>query len=105
MDRATKKFDDKRYGPFKVTRKVSESAYELALPSTWKGIHPVFNESLLMPYHKGTFPSQEKPTPPPPTIVEQEEEHEIEEIVDSRKHRGKLKYLVHWRGYPREERE
>ena len=82
-DRATKKFDDKRYCPFKITRKVRQSAYELALPSMWKGIHPIFNESLLTPYHQGTFPSQEKPKPPPLTIVEQEEEQEIEEIVDS----------------------
>ena len=60
---------------------------------------------MLTPYNKGTFPSQEKPKPPPLTIVEQEEEHKIEEIVDSRKHHGKLEYLVHWRGYPREEHE
>ena len=60
---------------------------------------------LLIPYHKGTFPSQEKPKPPPPEIIEQEEEHKIEEIIDFQKHRGNLEYLVHWHGYPCEECE
>ena len=60
-DRVTKNFDDKHYRPFKITQKVGKSAYELALPSTWSGIHPVFNELLLTPYHQGVFPSQEKP--------------------------------------------
>ena len=54
----------------------------------WQGIHPVFNESLLTPYHKGVFPSQEKPKSPPAEIIEQEEEHKIEEIIDSQKHYG-----------------
>ena len=102
-DWATKKFNDKCYRPFKITRKVSKSAYELALPSTWRGIHPVFNESLLTPYHQGIFPSQEKPKPPPPDIIKQEEEHEIEEIIDSWKHCRNLEYLVHWCGYSCEE--
>ena len=35
MDQATKKFNNKCYGPFKVTRKVGKLAYELALPSMW----------------------------------------------------------------------
>ena len=103
MDWATKKFDNKHYGSFKITRKVSKSAYELALPSTWQGIHPIFNESLLTPYHQGVFPSQEGPKPPPSDIIEQEEEHEIKEIVDSWKHCGNLEHLIHWHGYLREE--
>ena len=57
MDQATKKFNNKRYGPFKIIWKVSKSIYELALSSMWQGIHPVFNESLLTPYHQGIFPS------------------------------------------------
>ena len=89
-----------------MTQKVGKSAYELALPSTWCGIHPVFNKMLLTPYHQGVFPSQEKPKPPPPPdIIKQEEEHEIQEIVDSQKHCGNLQYLIHWHGYLHEEHE
>jgi len=36
-------------------------------------------------------------TPPPlPVIVEGEEEWEVEEILDSRRIRGRLQYLVKW---------
>ena len=33
-------------------------------------------------------------------VVGQEEEYEVERVLDSRIHRGKLQYLGHWRGYP-----
>lgn len=42
--------------------------------------------------------------PPPLDIINNIEEYEVEEIVDSKMYRGKLKYLVHWKGYPIEER-
>ena len=102
-NRATKKFNDKCYRPFKLIKKVGESTYELALPFTWHGIHTVFNKMLLTPHHQGIFLSQEKLKPPPSDIIKQEEEHEIEEIVDSQNHCGNLEYLVHWWGYPHEE--
>lgn len=102
--RPAKKLDDRRYGPFKITKKVGASAYELAIPKTWKAIHPVFNESLLTPYHEPHFPSQKKPPPPPPELVDGEVEYEVESIDDSRLYKGKLQYLVNWKGYPKEER-
>ena len=37
--------------------------------------------------------------PPLPVIVESEEEWEVEEILDSRRTRGRLQYLVKWRGF------
>lgn len=33
----------------------------------------------------------------------EDEQYEINEILDSRIHRGKLKYLIRWKGYPYEE--
>ena len=42
------------------------------------------------------------PPPPPPELVEGEEEWEVEEILDSRLLRKKLKFLVKWKGYGRE---
>jgi hypothetical protein len=104
-DRPAKKLDDKRYGPFKILQKHGASAYKLALPTTWKAIHPVFNECVLSPFKPAEFPSQKKPPPPPSVLVDGYEEQEVEEILDSRVRRDKLEYLVHWKGYPREERE
>jgi transposase InsO family protein len=104
-DRPTKKLDDKRYGPFVILSKHGESAYKLRLPTTWKTIYPIFNECVLSSYSPPKFPSQIKPSPPPPDLIEGFEEQEIEEILDSRLRRGHLEYLVHWKGFPREERE
>src|SRR6202008_1710536 len=100
--RPSKKLDDKRAGPFKILEKVGAAAYRLELPAQWK-IHPVFNEVLLSRYQEPIFPSQQTPPPPPPDIIEQQEEYEVEEIRDSRMHRRRLEYLMHWKGYPSEE--
>ena len=97
--------DDKRYGPFEILEKVGPAAYKLKLDRSWRNIHPVFNECLLHPYRQGQFPSQKKPPPPPPDIVQGEPEQEIENIVDAREKRGSIEFLVHWKGFPREENE
>lgn len=102
-DRPAKKLDDKCFGPFRILERHGASAYKLALPGTWKSIHPVFNECVLSPFTPAEFPSQRKPPPPPPVLVDGYEEQEVEVILDSRLRREKLEYLVHWKGYPCEE--
>ena len=57
-DRPSKKLDEKRWGPFKVISKIGASSYKLDLPRTWKQVHNVFNEVLLMPYTEPEFPDQ-----------------------------------------------
>jgi hypothetical protein len=100
--RPAKKLDDKRYGPFKVLKKIGTSSYRLALPASWKAKYPVFNEALLSPYVAPVFLSQQTPPPPPPDLVDDHEEYEVEEILDSRLYRGKLQYFVHWKNYGKE---
>jgi hypothetical protein len=102
-ERPSQKLEDRRYGPFPIKQKIGESAYELTLATTWRGIHPVFNESLLTPFWPPKFPSQQKPPPPPPIQIQGDLHYEVNFIWDSRLRRGKLQYLVHWKGYPREE--
>jgi hypothetical protein len=102
-DRPTRKLDDRRFGPFKVLKKVGERAYRLNLPRSWKKIHPVFHTVLLRPYHSSISPLQQKPPPPPPVSVEGAIEYEVEEVLACRKRRGKTEYLVKWKGQPREE--
>ena len=96
-----KKLDHRRFGPFKVEKKIGERAYCLKLPATWK-VHPVFHISKLLPYHRGSTTTV---SPPPPDIVEGEPEQEIENILDKRVRRGKTQYLVKWHGFPVEENE
>ena len=100
--RPSKKLDYKRQGPFPVLEVYSNGRYKLQLPRQWRK-HPVFNESVLLPYHPSLFPSQKGEPPPPPELVDDELEYEAEKILDSRLSRGKLQYLVKWRGYPNEE--
>jgi len=82
-ERPSQKLEDRRYGPFPIKQKIGESAYELTLPDTWHGIHPVFNESLLTPFRPPKFPSQQKPPPPPPIQVKGDLHYKVDFIRDS----------------------
>ncbi|KAH8947543.1 hypothetical protein BDL97_11G047600, partial [Sphagnum fallax] len=62
-----------------ITKLVGIVACQLKLPPQFK-IHDVFHVSLLEPYHETQF--------------------EVQEVLDSKRTRGKLLYLVFWRGYP-----
>ncbi|MFN7685988.1 MAG: chromo domain-containing protein [Oligoflexia bacterium] len=61
-------------------------------------IHPVFHVSLLEKYFANKLPGRVVP-PPPPLVVDGSEEFEVEKILDSRMFRGRLQYLVKWKGY------
>ena len=84
--RAMKKLDTLRDGPLEVVQKIGKASYRLKLPIAWTkaGIHPVFNETLLHPYHAPAFESQRSDPPPPPDIVDDHEEYEVERILDAR---------------------
>ena len=94
--RPSNKLDHKRLGRFRIIEKISSYAFKLALPPSMK-IHPVFHVSLLEPAATDPLPGQVNP-PPPPIEVEGELEWEVEEILDSRKRRNKIQYLVKWIG-------
>jgi len=46
LNRPSKKLDNKRYRPFKISKDIGLGAFELELPEGWM-IHNVFNEDLL----------------------------------------------------------
>jgi hypothetical protein len=98
-DRPIMKLNDKQHGPFTVVKKVGAALYKLKLPTTWKRIHPIFNEVYLTPFTPTEYPSQKHPPPPLPIVTDEGEEYVIEEIMDLKLSRGKLKYLVKWEGY------
>ena len=95
--RPSKKSDNKRIGPFKISAKIGTSAYKLALPPSM-AIHNTFHISLLEPYQYNQFPSQIK-EPPPPIQIEGEEVYELDEIIDCRHDYNKLQYRAKWKGY------
>jgi len=101
----TKKLAPKRYGPFRITKKISSVAYRLDLPTTLK-IHNVFHLDLLSPYNET---AQYGPAfvPPPPDLINGQEEQEVEAILNKRKRSGSgtTQYLVKWKGFPSSENE
>lgn len=96
--RPSKKLGPKKLGPFKIIKKISSHAYRLELPNAMRFLHPVFNISLLEPRYPNTLAHRTQP-PPPPIEVDGEAEYEVAAILDSRRYRNKLKYLVQWKGY------
>jgi len=98
LNRPSKKLDNKRYGPFRITKDIGLGAFQLELPEGWM-IHNVFNEDLLTRCVKPKFKGQHKEPAPPPTIINEEEEYEVEEVWKHRKRGQGTQYLVHWKGY------
>ncbi|HEV7235588.1 MAG TPA: DDE-type integrase/transposase/recombinase, partial [Ktedonobacteraceae bacterium] len=94
--RPSRKLDDQMAGPYRVLEKVGH-AYRLELPPTMR-IHPVFSPDKLRRAANDPVPGQVI-DPPDPIIIEGEEEWEVEEVLASRVHRGRLEYHVKWTGY------
>jgi hypothetical protein len=93
----TMKLAPRQYGPFKVAAKISDVAYKLKLPDTWK-IHNIFHTSLLTPYKE-----TEKYSPnflePPPELIDREPKWEVEQILGDWTYRHKKQFLIRWKGY------
>jgi hypothetical protein len=77
-------------------------AYRLKLSSQLY-IHPIFHISLLESYHENRL-SDRTQISISPMEMEGELEFEIQEILDSKINRGKLRYLMKWKGYGPDER-
>ncbi|GAA5865997.1 hypothetical protein JCM1840_003369 [Sporobolomyces johnsonii] len=95
-NRSSQKLDHRFLGPYPVKERVGDLAYRLDLPAEVR-LHPVFHVSLLHPHAANPFPDR-LPAPPPLTIVDGQPEEEVEAILDSQTYRGKLRYLIKWRG-------
>lgn len=101
--RPSRKFDNKRYGPFIITKCLSPLNYKLALPSHWHLSTNVFHVSKLCPFISDPS-SSSTIVPPPPTLISNHLEYEVEKVLDSHlSHRIGLEYLVKWKGYGRED--
>jgi hypothetical protein len=95
----SQKLAPKHYRPFRVTKVVSHTSYQLELPAQWK-IHNMFHILYLSPYHES--PEHGKNFPRPlPDLINGEKEQEVEQIVGMCKYGCKktLQYKVQWKGY------
>ena len=99
---ASKKLTEKWIGPYEISS-VMPNVIKLKLPKTLR-IHPVVNISRVKPY-LGPLPSQPVSRPGPIHVTEnRNKEYEVDAIIDSHIYKGKLQFLVHWKGYDESER-
>ena len=78
-NRPSKKLDNKRYGPFRISKDISSGVFQLEILEGWM-THNIFNEDLLTRCVEPKFKGQHKEPAPPPTIINEEKEYEVEEV-------------------------
>ena len=100
IKRAMKKLTEKFIGPYIVRKIVSENVVELKLLVLLR-IYLVINVRRIVKYREQV--KEQKKILPPPVEVAGEKEYKVEEILDRQERRGKIKYLVKWKGYTVEE--
>jgi hypothetical protein len=97
--RPSKKLAHRFLGPYVVERRVGANAYRLRLPKSMGRLHPVFPVVKLLTAPPDPIPGRRSHPPPDPVLVDGEEEYEVEAVINSRMFRGRLQYLIQWKGY------
>jgi hypothetical protein len=96
------KLNPKFIGPFPIIRVINPVSVQLQLQPHFK-IHNSFHVSRIKRARTSNeFPNRYSLEKPPPIIQadkDRESEWEIERIIDKRRSRGRVEYLVKWKGY------
>ena len=97
----SQKLNQKKIGPYTVTKIINRNAYELNLPVNIQ-VWPVFNVDQLKPY---IFPLPRQPLPmlPDPEVLYNELEWKVNIIIDVKQQNNKYFYKVYWIGLPHSE--
>jgi len=95
-ERPTKKQMERYMGLYVIEEVVSSNVVKLQLPSLMR-IHPVVNVSQIVCY-KEQVRGQEKEKGKP-VEIEEVEEWEVEKILNKKKMRGVVKYLIRWKDF------
>jgi len=95
-ERPSKKLTERYVGPYTIEEVVSSNAVKLQLPSSMR-IHLVVNVSWIVKYKeqvKGQKKEEGKLVE-----VKEVEKWEVEKILNKKKIRGVVKYLIWWKGF------
>jgi len=95
-ERPSKKLMERYVRPYTIEEVVSPNTVKLRLPSSMR-IYPVVNVSWIVRYKeqvKGQKKEEGKPVE-----VEGVEKWEVEKILNKKKMRGIVKYLIWWKGF------
>jgi len=85
-------------GPYVVERRVRLYAYASTAPIYEPPI-PCLSSGQIDARTCGSDPGRRSDPPPDPVLVDGEEHYEVEAVLDSRIFRGRLQYLIQWKGY------
>jgi len=84
LNQPSKKLDNKRYRPFRISKDIDSGAFQLELSKGW-AIHNVFNKDLLTQCVEPKFKGQHEKPAPLPVIINEEEEYKVEKVRKYRK--------------------
>jgi len=85
--------------PFRVLERIGGQAYRIALPNKYSLLHDVFPVQLLEDYHRR---QDDDGLMAMPDLEDPPDEWEVEEILDKRRIKNTIQYLVKWAGWPSE---
>ncbi|KAK3557047.1 hypothetical protein QTP70_024250, partial [Hemibagrus guttatus] len=87
----------------RAVRQVNPVAYRLRLPASYR-ICPTFHVSLLKPAHPAVGEARSGEEPLPPLDIEGSPAYQVRSLLNSRRVRSRLQYLVDWEWYGPEKR-
>lgn len=86
--------------PYCATEAIRDVTFRLGLPQAVldRRDHNAFHASLLKPFRPDPY-VRLPPAPPPVTFPDGAVKYKVDHIVRSRRRRGRMQYLVKWKGY------
>jgi len=96
LKRLSKKLNFKRYGPFRIKKKVVTFNYKLDLPVSIKVRIKVFHILLLKPALKGVLLEKKI------KVNANKDKYNVKEVIDLQKGKNTFKYLIKWLDYSSE---
>lgn len=98
----SRKLQPRYFGPYKIEKIISSTSYRVRMPANVR-THPVFHASQLKLHRVSKEYPDRKGNREDPLVIDDEDYYIVDTILDRRRHRRRIQYLVKWRGYPESE--